>query len=316
MISIIIPHHKETIEDMKPLLSSIDNQLGINFNNIEILICNDTDYVILDFSLYTNIKSRIHNVYSSVKNNIGMNRQAGLDNAKGDYVLFCDADDALYSALSLHTVFKLIQSGKDYYNFQFVREVVDGTFDIEPYNTIWIFGKLIKLNFLRKHNIHWTPEIGMHEDTYLNLLIRGHCPTYEQSEDLIYVWRFNSNSITRSNNGEYFFTTIGTLLDTATLALIKLSHIVSKEQITMEALDYLLFVYWIIQTDKQLNDGKYSANMEQACVPFIKKFNLKEFCLNRGYWGFIGDRLTKKNKYSAIPYEGFVTFIERTCKEV
>ena len=41
LLSIIIPSYKETEKEIMPLLSSINNQVGINLSDLEIIIIRD-----------------------------------------------------------------------------------------------------------------------------------------------------------------------------------------------------------------------------------------------------------------------------------
>ena len=42
-LSIIIPYHDETAEKIEPLMNSINWQIGVNFSNIETILCNDLE---------------------------------------------------------------------------------------------------------------------------------------------------------------------------------------------------------------------------------------------------------------------------------
>jgi len=95
-ISIVIPYYQETEEKVFPLLSSINNQVGIDFEKIEVILANDAGEMKVSNSfldLFSNFKTIV--VHCVENGGPGLARQKGLDHATGEYVIFCDADDVL-----------------------------------------------------------------------------------------------------------------------------------------------------------------------------------------------------------------------------
>ena len=75
-LSIIIPYHLEEVDELKPLFRSLNTQVGIDFNTLEILMCKDTeekseidDY---EFTEYENLAGRIKKFTSPYRCNPGM----------------------------------------------------------------------------------------------------------------------------------------------------------------------------------------------------------------------------------------------------
>ena len=88
LLSVIIPQYKETDKEVKRLLSSIDYQVNVNWEEVEVIIVNDCSKTLLSESMlnsFENIKPK----YIKLKKNVGpgLARQAGLDAAQGEY--FC-----------------------------------------------------------------------------------------------------------------------------------------------------------------------------------------------------------------------------------
>ena len=48
ILSVIIPYFDETIEQIMPVLTSINNQVGVDFNAIECILVNDGNNNVLD----------------------------------------------------------------------------------------------------------------------------------------------------------------------------------------------------------------------------------------------------------------------------
>ncbi len=97
-LSIVVPRCKETEAEIFPLLSSIHNQAGIDFSDIEVLMANDGgDVPTLDKDFTELFNFQIKQINLKENGGPGVARQAGLDAAQGEYVMFCDADDLLHS---------------------------------------------------------------------------------------------------------------------------------------------------------------------------------------------------------------------------
>ena len=76
-ISVIIPYHNETIEKIEPLMNSINWQIGVDFAQIEIILCNDLEnsdgnICYEDLKKYKNIFKSIKMIKFLYKNNPGM----------------------------------------------------------------------------------------------------------------------------------------------------------------------------------------------------------------------------------------------------
>ena len=177
-LSIIILHNNEPDITMHPLLNSINSQVGVDFKDVEVLICNDGEKDINHdiFEKYPNIinSSGFKIVNSTILNNLAMNRQSGLMNATGEYIMWFDADDMLYSNLTLHDILIHLRSGEDVIEFKFTGERADGTFYVEDFNQTWLFAKAFKREFLIRNNVNLTENIRYHEDTYYNLKVKYH----------------------------------------------------------------------------------------------------------------------------------------------
>jgi len=97
-LSIIIPHYQEKERDLFPLLSSIAGQLGVDFSDIEVILANDGGGAgTLNQDFLSLFDCDIRQVELAENGGPGVARQAGLDAARGEYVMFCDADDALHN---------------------------------------------------------------------------------------------------------------------------------------------------------------------------------------------------------------------------
>jgi len=211
MLSIIIPQFNENEIMIKPLLDGITGQVGIDYFNIEVIIINGGGGHKLNekfLSLYRQANLR----YLTADKDLGpgYSRQYGLDNCNSDYVMFVDADDRLYSVFSLRTIINNIASGDyDYLHGQFLSEgkYANGllAYENKKDTCTWIHSKIYRRLFLAENNIRFPKELKTNEDAYFNELVK--CTVKPEREkhinEMLTVWKFNENSITRKDNYEF-----------------------------------------------------------------------------------------------------------------
>jgi glycosyltransferase involved in cell wall biosynthesis len=204
-LSIIIPYHNEDASVFRYPMSSLDTQVGVEWEDIEIIISNncekpkDIDSWLRTFS---NIYPYIRYVECPIKAGMGQNRQYGMSIATGEYIMFSDSDDALLSPLTLHIIMeKLYVGDKDVYTGNVIRETVDETghnksiVDMKA-STLLLHGKVYKRSFILKYNIHFSKNLFAYEDFYFNTLVQGFSANSVGNLDSgIYLWRNRQSSI-------------------------------------------------------------------------------------------------------------------------
>lgn len=290
-ISVIIPRHNETEEFMRPLLSSIDNQIGIEWGtekgsgDIEVIIVNDIANNELkpeEFDNYLHIKPI--QLYNKKEKNMGISRQIGIDNAHGDFLLFADADD-MYHNCGLFTEFlnraydpnnqfdvlvttfieeyKHEQEGNARAVYQYVPHPQDFT---------WMFAKMYRKEFILKNNIRFHADLLVHEDTYFNAIFRAYNPRILFLDTFSYVWRFNPNSITRNNNGAYSYNSICTFIDSVDFAI----DVIDARNLT-NIIDHVIqlptYIFHTISSEVWLqeNFAEYKPKVERRLAEFCTK---------------------------------------------
>ena len=106
-LQILVPQYKETDEIIRPLLDSIAIQQNVDFNDVGVIICNDGSDVFLSEKLLNSYPYKIE-YYKCEHHGVSATRNACLDHATADYVMFCDADDMFYNACGLWIIFREI----------------------------------------------------------------------------------------------------------------------------------------------------------------------------------------------------------------
>lgn len=216
-LDIIIPQYKEPEEMLFKLLTSINNQVGINLAKvIRVTIindCNDEGYdILLGLNKY-NFNFSLSFLQTPVNGGAGRARQYGLDHTELPYVMFMDADDCLWDCGAL---MKLINSIRvlevqnkpwsyiwsDFYEEKFTGEK---GYDLLLHNQpsmIWMHGKVWNRQFLKDNNISFHPTLRTFEDTYFGKIVALSAPkTYAyHCTDVTYLWKRNPNSVTAGWN--------------------------------------------------------------------------------------------------------------------
>lgn len=253
LLSIIIPRYNETEYEIFPLLSSINIQLGINFDDIEVIISNDGGADIqIDGTLFDIFNFDVRQVYLSENKGPGVVRQNGIDHAYGDYVMFCDADDILHSVAVLGAFISEIKTyNPDMVSSSWIEEFKDQENKIvyltKEIDNTWMFGKILKRSFLSKHNIRFHDELRVHEDSYFLSIAAELAESRRHLNMVTYVWKFNPNSITRRNNGLYTWDSMPTFIDALVMSIKELESR-GYERLSRKVVQFICYIYFTSQS--------------------------------------------------------------------
>lgn len=279
-LSIIIPYHNEDEILLKPLFSSLNDQVLIDFNDIEIIVSNNCETpknLTLFFEKYPNITSIINYVECPEKTGMGPNRQFGLEQATGEYVMFCDCDDVLFSATSLLTVFRELEPEIVMYDFIAIKELDprnakqgDAIFEVNGPNPVLLHGKVYDRQYLIDHNIRFTSHLFAWEDMYFNQIIEQNRPVRKFIQIPIYIWKFRASSVSKELGPEIVYQTAhyrdGILKNFYVLEYLK------KYNIVTEAKFYAILVSTSISWYKDKNALLYQTAETEKLYGYIIKY--------------------------------------------
>lgn len=278
ILSIIVPHYREKEKDVFPLLSSINNQLGIKFSDIEVIISSDGGAEKLDITFLNLFNFEIKEIKLEKNLGPGVARQKGLDAATGEYVIFCDADDVLHNVGVLGVfIQEAMLNSPDIASSSWLEEIKDpnGNFiyiEHEIENT-WMHGKMLKRQFLIDNNIKFHDELRVHEDSYFLSIAAELTKNRRHIQTTTYVWKFNENSITRRNNASYTYTKMPDFVKACTMAQAEVEKRV-PEAMENKIIQFVLYNYFVYHTYgwQMPENKKYLISAQNAFVKYIKPF--------------------------------------------
>ncbi len=117
--------------------------------------------------------------------------------------MFMDSDDSL-GGVDVITKIKnyLNQEDKDFIIGRFVEETYNQSIRFHDNDQTWLHGKIYKRKFLEDNHIHFN-DTYKNEDNFFNQLCLLHAPKVGWLNEVLYIYRNNMDSLTRSNNYAY-----------------------------------------------------------------------------------------------------------------
>lgn len=223
-LQILVPQYEETDSTIKPLLDSIAIQQNVDFSEIGVIICNDGSEVFLTEDFLDSYPYPIE-YYKEPHGGVSATRQAALDHATAEYVMFCDADDMFYNACGLWIIFREISLGVfDSMTSVFIEESrLPGTNEITYVNhemdSTFVHGKVHRRRYLIEKGIKWNPDLTIHEDSFFNIQCANLSQNVKYCQTPFYLWKWRDESVCR-HDPKYILKTYRNMIDSNS-ALIK-----------------------------------------------------------------------------------------------
>lgn len=216
-LQILIPQYNETESVVKPLLDSIAMQQNIPMDEIGVIICNDgSDMLLSDTFLHSYPFDVAY--YRCEHRGVSATRNACLDRATADYVMFCDADDMFFNLCGLWIIFREIEnSGFDSLVSVFVEETRDPNTRQPVYidrrqDSTFVHGKVHRRQYLLDNRIRWNDGLTIHEDSYFNTLCQSLSTNVKYCPTAFYLWKWRDESVCR-HDPKYILKTYNNMLD-------------------------------------------------------------------------------------------------------
>ena len=218
MISIVIPLYNAE----KYVEKCLDSILEQSYQDFEIVIVNDGSSdnslnVVLDYLKNTDVN---HQIINQENKGVSCARNVGLNNAKGEYILFMDSDDCLSREFLNDLYHLLIESNSDFsfcdYTFISTQKMISsGNGNIVNYNRDELFDSFLKRNvsfvlpsmlfvkkFLIDNKIKFVEDIRFSEDQMFiwDVILRINKAVYLNKKMYGYYLRDNSTMTGSSYN--------------------------------------------------------------------------------------------------------------------
>lgn len=215
-LQILVPQYKETDEIIKPLLDSIAIQQSIDFNQIGVIICNDGSKTFLTKKLLNSYQFPIE-YHKEPHRGVSATRNACLDYATADYVMFCDADDMFYNACGMWILFREMETGFDSLVSAFTEETrhpetKKPEFINHDMDSTFVHGKVHRRQYLIEQKIRFNDNLTIHEDSYFNILCQNCSVNVKYCSTPFYLWKWRDESVCR-HDPKYILKTYRNMLD-------------------------------------------------------------------------------------------------------
>ncbi len=274
-LQILVPHYKEPTEVIKPLLDSIAIQQNVDFSQIGVIICNDGTDVELDLPEYP---MKV-DVYREPHRGVSGTRNACLDHATADYVMFCDADDMFYNACGLYIIMREIDNGVfDTLVSVFLEETRDPKTKAPIYinhemDSTFVHGKVHRRQYLINNNIRWNENLTIHEDSYFNILCQRLAKEVKYCPTPFYLWKWRDESVCRHDD-KYLLKTYNNMLDSSTALIEQFLSRMRREDAMFYATSTIYDAYFTLNKDEWINQENqdYRAAVEKRFAEFYNSY--------------------------------------------
>lgn len=278
-LQILIPQYKETEDIIKPLLDSIEIQQNVDLKNeVGVIIVNDGTDVLLSDDFLNNYTYKIE-YYKNEHKGVSATRNACLDHATADYVMFCDADDMFYNACGLYIVFREIEMGGfDSLVSAFIEETRHPVTKEPMYinhdmDSTFVHGKIHRRQFLIDEKIRWNDSLTIHEDSYFNCLCQKFAKELKYSQAPFYLWRWRDNSVCR-HDPKYILKTYNNMLDSNTALVSEFLKRARMQDAQFYAVSMIFDAYFTMNKSEWLNqeNQEYRTATERRFKEYYLKF--------------------------------------------
>jgi len=278
-LQILVPQYNETEDVIKPLLDSIEVQQNVDLQkDVGVIIVNDGSDVVLDTKFFERYSFPIEYHINEHKG-VSATRNACLDKATADYVMFCDADDMFYNACGLFIVFREMEGdGFDTLSSVFVEENKDPATKQPVYlnremDCTFVHGKVHRRQFLIDNNIRWNDALTIHEDSYFNCLCQRLAKEIKYSHTSFYLWKWRDASVCR-HDPKYILKTYNNMLDSNDALVQQFLNRKRKQDAQFYAVNMIYDAYFTMNKDEWLNqeNHEYRDATEKRFAQYWKKY--------------------------------------------
>jgi glycosyltransferase involved in cell wall biosynthesis len=280
-LQILIPMYQETQYVIEPLLKSIELQQNVDLkNDVGVIICRDGDDNLPDIS-EDFLRSFPFEVKYMIQEHKGVSaaRNACLDAATADYVMFCDADDMFYNMCGLYIIFREMEGeGFNAFSSIFIEETKDPKTNEKVYvnremDTTFVHGKVYRRTYLKYNKIRFNDNLTIHEDSYFNCLAQRLSGGVKYCQIPFYLWRWRDESVCR-HDPKYILKTYTNMLDSSTALITEFLCRNREADAQYFATAMVYDAYYMMNKQEWLNqeNQQYRESTEKRFKEYYLKF--------------------------------------------
>lgn len=186
----------------------------------------------------------------------GCTRRIGMKKGNNEYIMFMDADDTFTNSFAVRRLYDFIKDNEyDCVTSNFLEDLGNGKFIKHEQDSIWVFGKIYKREFLEKNSIYFN-DTRANEDTGFNTIC-FFVGNWGYLNDNTYIWHYKEDSITRRDGGIYRFTGIKGYLDNMEWAIQEIRRIgVPKNELDRLKCNVFIATYFFYLDLEQWGDKR------------------------------------------------------------
>lgn len=278
-LQILITQYKETDDIVKPLLDSIELQQNVDLkNDVGVIIVNDGTDVKLSQDLLSKYTYEIE-YYHNEHKGVSATRNACLDHATADYVMFCDADDMFFNMCGLWIIFQEIENGGfDSMTSIFIEEsrMPDTKKPIyinRQMDSTFVHGKVHRRQYLIDKNIRWNEKLTIHEDSYFNILCQKLSQNVKYCQSPFYLWKWRDESVCR-RDPKYILKTMPNMLASSSALVGQLLKRELVNDAKFYATSMIMDCYYNINCKQWLanENARFKKTLEKHFKKYYEKY--------------------------------------------
>ena len=276
-LQILIPQYNETDDIVKNLLDSIALQQNVPFEEIGVIICNDGSDVHLSEDLLRSYPFEIE-YHLEPHRGISGTRNACLDYATAEYVMFCDADDMFLNMCGLFIVFKDMEDGFDTFVSAFVEETRDRktheiVYTTREYDLTFVHGKVHRRQYLIDQGIRFKDELVCNEDSYFTVLTQTLTDSIKHCKSPFYLWKWRKESVCR--RPKHRLRTFSYMIDANDYLVMELFDRNKIENAVYYVAHMVYSTYYMLQSPEwnEPENAKYKYAVEKRFAEYFAKMH-------------------------------------------
>lgn len=280
-LQILVPVYNEGFEVVKPLLDSIAIQQNVDFKEVGVIICNDGGKPMQwthHFINYLDFYPFEIQYYDEPHRGVSGTRNACLDKATAEYVMFCDCDDMFLNACGLWILFREMAVGFDSLVSTFTEETrIPQTGEVIYINrdidSTFVHGKVHRRQYLIDQNIRWNEALTIHEDSYFNCLCQKLSTNVKFCPTPFYLWKWRDASVCR-HDPKYILKTYNNMLDSNTALVKQFLQRDRRSDAEFFATNMIYDAYYTLNKKEWIDqeNQEYRANVEKRFREYYKEF--------------------------------------------